>query len=220
MISTEIPELNDVDLYDKYGVLTFSQYMDGTTLDSASLKIESANGTEITYSVEPLEGHDVNGTILAKSFKLIFAEELVGETCQLTITESLMNYAGKSMEKYVLSDVAIKDTDDENVPEDDNNEEEGTTAEQVPGTSVVPDDEITTDTKVSQIIASAKSSYSMVYKKNKKFNLNVSAKTSLSFLSSNEKVADVSDAGVVTIKGYGTAIILITAKESAEYRSF
>ena len=53
----------------------------------------------------------------------------------------------------------------------------------------------------------------------KPFNLNAKAKTPLSYVSSNPKVAYVSSNGIVTIKGVGIAIITITAKENNAYNS-
>ena len=53
----------------------------------------------------------------------------------------------------------------------------------------------------------------------KAFSLNASAEGSLEYESSNQKVATVNSNGKVTIKGYGTAKITVTADETDEYDS-
>ena len=50
------------------------------------------------------------------------------------------------------------------------------------------------------------------------FNLGASAKTALTYSSSNPAVADVSSDGTVTVKGEGTAVITITAEETPYYK--
>lgn len=62
------------------------------------------------------------------------------------------------------------------------------------------------------------SSISKVYG-NSDFDLGASAKTELSYSSSQEEVATVSGSGKVSIKGAGTAVITVTAKEDDTYES-
>ena len=62
------------------------------------------------------------------------------------------------------------------------------------------------------------SSISKVYG-NSDFDLGASAKTELSYSSSQEDVATVSGSGKVSIKGAGTAVITVTAKEDDTYES-
>ena len=50
------------------------------------------------------------------------------------------------------------------------------------------------------------------------FNLGASAKTALTYSSSNSAVAAVSSDGTVTVKGEGTAVITITAEETPYYK--
>ena len=68
----------------------------------------------------------------------------------------------------------------------------------------------------SQVINVAKEQYKLTYGA-RSFNLGGKAKTALSYVSSNPKVAYVSSNGTVTIKGGGTATITITAKEANGY---
>jgi hypothetical protein len=72
-----------------------------------------------------------------------------------------------------------------------------------------------TVTKKSQSI-SVKTPATKTYG-DKAFSLNASAKTALTYKSSNEKVATVDKTGKVTIVGAGTATIAITAAEDATY---
>lgn len=51
-----------------------------------------------------------------------------------------------------------------------------------------------------------------------KFRLRAKAKTSLSYQSSNKKIATVNRKGVVTVKGYGTCKIRITASASKKFK--
>ena len=67
-----------------------------------------------------------------------------------------------------------------------------------------------------QVINVAKEQYKLTYGA-RSFNLGGKAKTALSYVSSNPKVAYVSSNGTVTIKGGGTATITITAKEANGY---
>lgn len=53
----------------------------------------------------------------------------------------------------------------------------------------------------------------------KPFSLGASAKTPMTYRSSNEKVAVVSAKGVVTLKGVGTAVITIDAREDNYYKA-
>ena len=73
--------------------------------------------------------------------------------------------------------------------------------------------------KKSQTITTRKDTYNAVFKQNGVFYLNASAKTSLSYSSSNTSVATVSSAGKITIKGYGSASITIKAKATTTYKS-
>lgn len=71
--------------------------------------------------------------------------------------------------------------------------------------------------KKAQTIKVAKASYSLTYKKTS-FSLKASAKTKLTYKSSNKKAAVVSRSGKVTVKGYGTIVITITAAENQVYK--
>ena len=51
-----------------------------------------------------------------------------------------------------------------------------------------------------------------------RFSLGMKAKSPLSYYSADKRVAKVSSGGIVTIKDYGTCKIIITAKESANYK--
>lgn len=51
------------------------------------------------------------------------------------------------------------------------------------------------------------------------FDLEAEAETDMTFVSSNRNVASVSEDGIVTVKGLGTAIITITAEEDEAYLS-
>ena len=72
--------------------------------------------------------------------------------------------------------------------------------------------------KLSQNVSGIQPNYDLSYGA-KPFNLNAKAKTPLSYVSSNPKVAYVSSNGIVTIKGVGIATITITAKENNAYNS-
>ncbi|MBQ6150400.1 MAG: fibronectin type III domain-containing protein [Mogibacterium sp.] len=64
---------------------------------------------------------------------------------------------------------------------------------------------------------SVQTSRSCIYG-SKPFSLGASAMTPLTYTSSNEKVAVVSSKGVVTLKGVGTAVITINAREDNYYK--
>ncbi len=51
------------------------------------------------------------------------------------------------------------------------------------------------------------------------FNLNATAEGALSYSSNNTSVADVSSAGVVSLKGFGSTVITITAAETDKYKT-
>ena len=70
--------------------------------------------------------------------------------------------------------------------------------------------------KISQDITGLNSKYEVKVGA-EPFKLNAKAKTSLSYVSDNTSVAEVSADGTVTIKGLGTATITITAAETADY---
>ncbi len=70
--------------------------------------------------------------------------------------------------------------------------------------------------KADQTVSGVNSSYSRAY--GSYFTLKPSSKTSRTYRSSNTKVATVSSAGKVTIKGIGTAKITITANETGNYK--
>ena len=72
--------------------------------------------------------------------------------------------------------------------------------------------------KKNQTITGTKSSYTKTYG-NAKFSLGAKAKGKLTYKSDKESVATVSQSGVVTIKGAGTAKIKITAAATTEYNS-
>lgn len=72
--------------------------------------------------------------------------------------------------------------------------------------------------KITQKIACKKTSISKKIK-DKSFKLGCSAKTTITYKSSNKKVAIVSSKGVVSIKGKGKATITVTAKSTAKYKS-
>ncbi|MDD6645728.1 MAG: leucine-rich repeat protein [Oscillospiraceae bacterium] len=72
--------------------------------------------------------------------------------------------------------------------------------------------------KVGQEVSVDKQNYKLTYGA-KSFSLNAKAETTLSYVSSNPKVAYVSADGTVTIKGAGTATITITAEEAGNYTS-
>ena len=65
---------------------------------------------------------------------------------------------------------------------------------------------------------SVQTSRSCIYG-SKPFSLGASAKTPLTYTSSNEKVAVVSSKGIVTLKGVGTAVITVTAREDNYYKT-
>ena len=70
--------------------------------------------------------------------------------------------------------------------------------------------------KQTQAIKNVNAAYSKVY--GSAFTLKPTSATSRTYKSSNTKIATVSSAGKVTIKGIGTAKITITAAEDATYR--
>ena len=51
------------------------------------------------------------------------------------------------------------------------------------------------------------------------FNLNASAEGTLTYSSNNTSVADVSSSGVVSLKGFGSTVITITAAETDKYKT-
>ena len=57
------------------------------------------------------------------------------------------------------------------------------------------------------------------YRKGETFNLGARAAGKLTYKSSNTKVAVISASGIVTITGYGTAVITVNAAETAEYKA-
>ena len=65
---------------------------------------------------------------------------------------------------------------------------------------------------------SVQTSRSCIYG-SKPFSLGASAKTPMTYASSNEKVAVVSKKGVVTLKGVGTAVITVSAREDNYYKA-
>ena len=60
--------------------------------------------------------------------------------------------------------------------------------------------------------------FSRIYEKDFKFSLKQSAKTKISYTTSDKKIATVSKKGKVTIKGYGTVIIKATARKTKNYK--
>lgn len=70
----------------------------------------------------------------------------------------------------------------------------------------------------AQKITGVKDSYKKTYG-DKDFNLNAKAQTKLSYSSSNKKVVTVDEKGKVSIKGAGTATIVISAAESEDYKA-
>ena len=72
--------------------------------------------------------------------------------------------------------------------------------------------------KSSQEVSIDKQDYKLTYGA-KPFNLNAKAETALSYASDNTSVAEVSEDGIVTIKGAGKATITITAEETEDYNS-
>lgn len=73
------------------------------------------------------------------------------------------------------------------------------------------------ETKDEQTITTEKDSYTVTYGKTP-FNLNAAASTTLTYTSSNTKVAAVDKNGKVTIKGAGTAVITLKAAEDDYYK--
>ena len=72
--------------------------------------------------------------------------------------------------------------------------------------------------KAEQIIKTVADSF-VKELKDGSFNLNASAEGALSYSSNNTSVADVSSAGVVTLKGFGSTVITITAAETDKYKT-
>ncbi|MCI6653009.1 MAG: Ig-like domain-containing protein [Ruminococcus sp.] len=72
--------------------------------------------------------------------------------------------------------------------------------------------------KASQKVSVAEKEYELTYGA-KPFNLGAKADTTLTYVSNNLNVAEVSTDGTVTIKGAGKATITITAEETANYNS-
>ena len=70
--------------------------------------------------------------------------------------------------------------------------------------------------KANQLITTSKDTYTKTYG-DKTFSLNAKSKSTLSYKSSNTKVATVNKTGKITIKGTGTAKITITASTTANY---
>lgn len=72
--------------------------------------------------------------------------------------------------------------------------------------------------KAEQTIKAAADSF-VKELKDGSFNLNASAEGALSYSSNNTSVADVSSAGVVSLKGFGSTVITITAAETDKYKT-
>lgn len=72
--------------------------------------------------------------------------------------------------------------------------------------------------KAEQTIKAAADSF-VKELKDGSFNLNASAEGTLTYSSNNTSVADVSSAGVVTLKGFGSTVITITAAETDKYKT-
>ena len=72
--------------------------------------------------------------------------------------------------------------------------------------------------KAEQTIKAAADSF-VKELKDGSFNLNASAEGVLTYSSNNTSVADVSSAGVVSLKGFGSTVITITAAETDKYKT-
>ena len=72
--------------------------------------------------------------------------------------------------------------------------------------------------KAEQTIKAAADSF-VKELKDGSFNLNASAEGTLTYSSNNTSVADVSSAGVVSLKGFGSTVITITAAETDKYKT-
>lgn len=72
--------------------------------------------------------------------------------------------------------------------------------------------------KAEQTIKAAADSF-VKELKDGSFNLNASAEGTLSYSSNNTSVADVSSSGVVSLKGFGSTVITITAAETDKYKT-
>ena len=72
--------------------------------------------------------------------------------------------------------------------------------------------------KAEQTIKAAADSF-VKELKDGSFNLNATAEGALSYSSNNTSVADVSSAGVVSLKGFGSTVITITAAETDKYKT-
>lgn len=72
--------------------------------------------------------------------------------------------------------------------------------------------------KLTQSITTKVNSYKKIYG-SKSFSLNAKAKSSMTYTSSNKKIATVSKTGIVSIKGCGKATITIKAGETSDYKT-
>ena len=72
--------------------------------------------------------------------------------------------------------------------------------------------------KAEQTIKAAADSF-VKELKDGSFNLNASAEGTLTYSSNNTSVADVSSSGVVSLKGFGSTVITITAAETDKYKT-
>ena len=72
--------------------------------------------------------------------------------------------------------------------------------------------------KAGQTIKAASDSF-VKELKDGSFNLNASAEGTLTYSSNNTSVADVSSSGVVSLKGFGSTVITITAAETDKYKT-
>lgn len=91
-----------------------------------------------------------------------------------------------------------------------------------PGADMISETESGTEQKAKkaaqQIKGVSKTKTITINRMGELFWINARAKTGLTYKSSNPKIAAVSKKGIVTIKGYGKAVITVTAKESAAYK--
>ena len=120
MISVNPPSICTCEVYDKYAVIEFDQYMKVSTVTKDTIHITDANKKSVQFTIKPIDAEDENSNLLSKQYKLEYSVPLNTASVTVTASKGILNYADKSLSKnysFVKEMVSAIEGLDVDIPE-------------------------------------------------------------------------------------------------------
>ncbi len=110
MVATAAPKVDQCELYDEYGIVTFSQYMQVSTVNDETITVCTGNGKPVPYSIQPINAEKESEQMLATKFKVQFDKKLSGGLYQVNVSKKVKNYADAALDADYETTITVQKT--------------------------------------------------------------------------------------------------------------